>query len=259
MCKKAIAGGAIVTSSPRVGAPKPKEFGGKRDAKELDNFIWHMERYFEGGTERRYTVQEKEMNVVVHCLRTWRHYLLGSRFLIKIDNIATSYFQSQRKLSPKQARWKDFLAEFDYVMEYKPGKANLVADALSRKAELMTMSKSNGDILEGIKEGMEHDPLARQLFKLAESGQTQRFWVEDGLLYTKGQRVREATNQSPFEIAIRQQPLTPLALAGDYKGRSPLAAQVARSWNEQAEVARSYLDKAGRKMKKWADKKRRPK
>ncbi|KAK2991421.1 hypothetical protein RJ640_019067 [Escallonia rubra] len=69
----------------------------------------------------------------------------------------------------------------------------------------------------------------------------------------------EATNQSPFEIAIGQKPLTPLALAGDYKGRSPLAAQVARSWNEQADVARSYLDKAGRKMKKWADKRRRPK
>ncbi|KAK2967355.1 hypothetical protein RJ640_026369 [Escallonia rubra] len=69
----------------------------------------------------------------------------------------------------------------------------------------------------------------------------------------------ESTNQSPFEIAIGQQLLTPLALAGDYKGRSPLAAQVARSWNEQADVARSYLDKAGRKMKKWADKRRRPK
>ncbi|KAK2982711.1 hypothetical protein RJ640_002395 [Escallonia rubra] len=136
-------------------------------------------------TERRYTVQEKEMTAVVHCLRTWRHYLLGSRFLIKTDNIATSYFQSQKKLSPKQARWQDFLAEFDYVMEYKPGKANLVADALSRKAELAAMSKAKGDILEGIKEGMEHDPLARQLFKLAESGQTQRFWVEDGLLHER--------------------------------------------------------------------------
>ncbi|KAK3005507.1 hypothetical protein RJ639_016066 [Escallonia herrerae] len=65
-------------------------------------------------TERKYTVQEKEMIAVIHCLCTWRHYLLGSRFLIKTDNIATSYFQSQKKLSPKQARWQDFLAEFDY-------------------------------------------------------------------------------------------------------------------------------------------------
>ncbi|KAK2997654.1 hypothetical protein RJ639_024922, partial [Escallonia herrerae] len=69
----------------------------------------------------------------------------------------------------------------------------------------------------------------------------------------------EATNQSSFEIAIGQQLLTPLTLAGDYKGRSPLAAQVERSWNEQGDVARSYLDKARRKMKKWADKRRRPK
>lgn len=62
-------------------------------------------------TERRYTVQEKEMTAIVHCLRTWRHYLLG--IVVKTDNVATSYFQTQKKLSPKQARWQDFLAEFD--------------------------------------------------------------------------------------------------------------------------------------------------
>ena len=71
--------------------------------------------------EKRYTVQEKEMTAVVHCLRTWRHYLLGSKFVVKTDNVATSYFLSQKKLSPKQARWQDFLAEFDMVLEYKPG------------------------------------------------------------------------------------------------------------------------------------------
>ena len=56
-------------------------------------------------TERHYTVQEKEMTVIVHCLRTWRHYLLGSHFIVKTDNVATSYFQTQKKLSPKQAMW----------------------------------------------------------------------------------------------------------------------------------------------------------
>ncbi|XLU64181.1 hypothetical protein S245_023390, partial [Arachis hypogaea] len=87
-------------------------------------------------TERRYTIQEKEMTAVVHCLRTWRHYLLGSHFIVKTDNVATSYFQTQKKLSPKQARWQDFLAEFDFEFEYKSGKTNVVADVLSRKAEL---------------------------------------------------------------------------------------------------------------------------
>ncbi|TYK03667.1 uncharacterized protein E5676_scaffold863G00210 [Cucumis melo var. makuwa] len=59
-------------------------------------------------TERRYTVQEKEMTAIVHCLRTWRHYLLGSKFTVMTDNVATSYFQTQKKLTPKQARGKTF-------------------------------------------------------------------------------------------------------------------------------------------------------
>lgn len=42
--------------------------------------------------ERRYTVQEKEMTVIIHCLRTWQHYLLGSEFVIMTDNVKTSYF-----------------------------------------------------------------------------------------------------------------------------------------------------------------------
>ena len=45
-------------------------------------------------TEKRYTVQEKEMTAIIHCLRTWRHYLLGSHFVVKTDNVATSYFQT---------------------------------------------------------------------------------------------------------------------------------------------------------------------
>ncbi|KAE8729756.1 cytochrome P450 78A7-like [Hibiscus syriacus] len=140
-------------------------------------------------TERRYTMQEKEMTTIIHCLWVWRHYLLSAHFTIKTDNVATSYFQTQKKLSPKQARWQDFLAEFDYTLEYKLGKANVVADALSRKTELAAISLAKGTVLEHIKEGLEQDPLTRELVKLASDGKTQRFWVEDGLLYTKGRRI----------------------------------------------------------------------
>ena len=51
-------------------------------------------------TKRRYTVQEKEMTAIVWV---WRHYLLGSQFMVMTDNVATSYFKTQQKLSPKQA------------------------------------------------------------------------------------------------------------------------------------------------------------
>ncbi|KAL0554728.1 hypothetical protein IC582_008656 [Cucumis melo] len=54
--------------------------------------------------ERRYTVSEKEMLAVVHCLRAWRQYLLGSSFVVKTDNSATCHFFTQPKLTSKQAR-----------------------------------------------------------------------------------------------------------------------------------------------------------
>jgi len=53
--------------------------------------------------ERRYTVSEKEMLAVVHCLRVWRQYLLGSCFVVKTDNTAICHFFSQPKLTSKQA------------------------------------------------------------------------------------------------------------------------------------------------------------
>lgn len=49
--------------------------------------------------EKHYIVQEKEMTIVVHCFRAWHHYLLGSHFVVKTDNVATSYFNTKMKLS----------------------------------------------------------------------------------------------------------------------------------------------------------------
>ena len=89
--------------------------------------------------ERHYTVQEKEMTTIVHCLHTWRHYLLGSHFVVKTNNVATSYFLTQKNLRPKQARWQDFLTEFDYTLEYKLGSVNHVVDTLSCKTKLASM------------------------------------------------------------------------------------------------------------------------
>ena len=149
-------------------------------------------------TERRYPVHEKEMTAVIHCLRVWRHYLLGSRFVLRTDNIALSYFQTQKKLSPKQARWQDFLAEFDMAMEYKPGKANVVADALSRKVECVNAAQLEGrgqasqlhsNFLSRIRDGLYSDPQAVILMQLIKEGKARRFWVQEGLVYTKGNRV----------------------------------------------------------------------
>lgn len=140
--------------------------------------------------ERRCSAHEREMTVVVYCLRTWRHYVMDAHFVVKKDNIMTTYFQSQNKLTAKHACWQDFLATFDFTFEYKPGKANVVADALSRKAALAAIVSSTcNSIIEDIKEGMQHDPVAKQLLVFPQKGKMKKFWEENGLMYTTGRYV----------------------------------------------------------------------
>ena len=67
----------------------------------------------------------------------------------------------------------------------------------------------------------------------------------------------EATERSPFEIVMGQQPMAPHTLARGYTGKNPAAYKFAKGWHEQTDTARSYLEKAAIKMKKWADKKMR--
>ncbi|XP_015057570.1 uncharacterized protein LOC107003812 [Solanum pennellii] len=97
--------------------------------------------------------------------------------------------QSQKNITPKQSRWQDFLTEFDYILEHKPGRGNVVADALGRNAELAAITIDHCDIQYGIKNGMQHDLEAKKLMELAAQGKTRCFWVEDGLLLTTGRRV----------------------------------------------------------------------
>jgi len=88
----------------------------------------------------------------------------------------------------------------------------------------------------------------------------QRDWAKllDVAQFSYNLQKSESTGRSPFEVVTGQQPLTPSSLAISYKGPSPPAYRFAKDWNDQVGVARAYLEKASQKMKKWADKKRRP-
>lgn len=67
----------------------------------------------------------------------------------------------------------------------------------------------------------------------------------------------KSTGKSPFELVTGRQPLTPNALAASYDGNSPAAYKTIKEWHEQTDLARASLDKAAKKMKMWADEKRR--
>ena len=148
-------------------------------------------------TKRCYFMHKKEITIIVHYLRVWRHYLLGTRFTVYIDNVATSCLQGQKRLTPKQIQWHDYLAEFDFILQYKLRKINLVVDALSRiggvednlrqriEQTVATLSQAIGDMLAHIKEETARDATAIHLLKQVREGVIRWFWVEDGVLYTK--------------------------------------------------------------------------
>lgn len=61
------------------------------------------------------------------------NYFLGSIFIVVIDNAANTFLKTQKKMSSKQARWQEFLANFRFEWSHQPGRHNVVVDALSKK------------------------------------------------------------------------------------------------------------------------------
>jgi hypothetical protein len=80
-----------------------------------------------------YPTHDLELAVVVHALKIWRHYLMGNRCNIFTDHKSLKYIFTQSELNMRQRRWLELIKHYDLEVHYHPGKANVVADALSRK------------------------------------------------------------------------------------------------------------------------------
>jgi hypothetical protein len=142
--------------------------------------------------EQNYSTHEKEMTAVVHCLGIWRVYLLGPKFVVKTDNVANTFFWTQKKLSQRQARWQEFLAEYDFVWKHKPGSHNQVADALSRReviATVLAIAQVESDMLCRLRQAAGEDAAYKKLVELVQEGTIRRYWLEQDLLYAKGGRI----------------------------------------------------------------------
>nr|XP_051201628.1 uncharacterized protein LOC127315153 [Lolium perenne] len=83
--------------------------------------------------EMNYPTHDLELAAVVHALKTWRHYLVGNRCEIYTDHKSLKYIFTQRELNMRQSRWMELIKDYDLGIHYHPGKANVVADALSRE------------------------------------------------------------------------------------------------------------------------------
>nr|GEW99076.1 putative reverse transcriptase domain-containing protein [Tanacetum cinerariifolium] len=83
--------------------------------------------------EKNYTTHDLELVAVVFALKMWRHYLYGTRCTLFTDHKSLQHILDQKDLNMRQRRWLELLSDYDCDIRYHPGKANVVADALSRK------------------------------------------------------------------------------------------------------------------------------
>ncbi|WVZ84900.1 hypothetical protein U9M48_031870 [Paspalum notatum var. saurae] len=84
--------------------------------------------------EANYATHDPELAAVVHALKIWRHYPPGNTCHIYTDHKSLKYILTQPELNMRQRRWLELIKDYDLEIHYHPGKANVVADALSRRA-----------------------------------------------------------------------------------------------------------------------------
>ena len=85
--------------------------------------------------EQNYPTHDLELAAVVHALKIWRHYMIGNKCQIFTDHKSLKYIFTQRDPNLRQCRWLELIKDYDLDIQYHPGKANVVADALSRKGQ----------------------------------------------------------------------------------------------------------------------------
>jgi hypothetical protein len=90
--------------------------------------------------EQNYPTHDLELAAVIHALKLWRHHLMGTKCNIYTYHKSLKYIFTQADLNMRQRRWLELIKDYDLEVHYHPGKANVVADALSRKSHCHCLS-----------------------------------------------------------------------------------------------------------------------
>jgi hypothetical protein len=165
------------------------------------------------GAELNYPVHEKELLAIIRALGKWCTDLLGYTFEVWTDHKTLEHFNTQRDLSRRQARWMEFLSQYDACIRYLPGDQNTVADALSqlpdtetttiasifaqtRGRKIRTGFELEDAILDEVKQGYASDPFTEKLTSASSGMQNitnkNSFWfIDERLVIPSGRHVQE--------------------------------------------------------------------
>jgi hypothetical protein len=136
------------------------------------------------GAQLNYPVYDKELYALVRVLEVWQHYLWPKEFVIHSDHESLKHLKGQAKLNRRHAKWVEFIETFPYVVKYKKGKENVVADALSRKMTLLNQLEVKVLGLETLKDLYAQDPDFATPFSNCKEGKGwEKYHVHEGFLF----------------------------------------------------------------------------
>jgi len=135
------------------------------------------------GAALNYPTYDKEMYALVRALETWQHYLWPKEFVIHTDHESLKHLKGQGKLNKRHAKWVEFIESFPYVIKYKQGKENVVADALSRRYALISILDTKLLGFEYIKDLYSSDHDFANVFEACEHAAFGKFYRHEGFLF----------------------------------------------------------------------------
>ena len=154
------------------------------------------------GEGLKYLIYDKEMYALVRTLKPWQHYLLSKEYVLHTDNVSLKHLKGQGKLHKRHTRWVEFIQPFPYVIKYKQGKENVVADALSRRYALISTWNAKLLGFEYIKELYVNDPDFANVFNACEKVAFGKFYRHDGLLFRENKLC--VPHSSLRELLVRE-------------------------------------------------------
>ena len=147
--------------------------------------------------EINYPIHEKEQLAVVHALQKWRVYLHSTAepFTVYTDHQSLKYLDTKNTLSPRQIRWMEKLAEYNYDIQYRKGSLNVVPDALSRRPDYQLSAIAESalsvgiDVLDLCRKEISKDEYFKDIFsrasKITDVDDPFEYQVKNGLLFLK--------------------------------------------------------------------------
>ncbi|KAJ1594943.1 hypothetical protein NDA14_003675 [Ustilago hordei] len=172
---------------------------------------WHPVAFYSrkmSSAEKNYEIHDKELLAVVACLTQWRHMLAGlpNQLVILTDHEALKYFKSQRRITGRQARWAILLADFDFILQYRPGDKGGEPDALTRRTDMQPAGEEQDHNVRQLlpprvfKETADHDSLLVAPMISMESITSKGLKDLVKIFQPLDQELQEIHRKKPFEL-----------------------------------------------------------